>query len=466
LFLKVTSAEGAPPPPPAPRKFFGTDGVRGVANTELSPSRAMALGAACALALLSEIADGARHEVIVGGDGRISGDLLEAALVAGLLSQGVDVVSVGIVPTPGVAFITHERGAAAGVVISASHNPVQDNGIKFFGPDGKKLPDATEARIEAAMETWEDAPRPSGAQVGRLLRTTEPVAGYAAHLAASCGSRLDGLRLVIDCAHGAASYIAKDVLESMGAHVEALASEPNGVNINHDCGSLHPQAMARRVAELGFDAGAAFDGDADRVILADERGRVFDGDRIMYALGVALKAEGTLTNNVVVGTTMSNMGLEKALAAQGIEFVRAPVGDRYVTEKMAEHGAALGGEKSGHILLPGVSTTGDGLLTAIQVLCLLHKSGRKLSEWADAVTEYPQKLVSVKVRDRDGWENVPQIADAKAEAEAQLAGRGRINVRPSGTEKLIRVMVEGPDEDEVNALTELVAGAIRAHRGV
>ncbi len=449
----------------AVRKHFGTDGVRGIANTELSPLRAMALGAAAALALLSQAADGERHEVIVGGDGRISGDLLESALTAGLLSQGVDVVSVGVVPTPGVAFITKARGAAAGVVISASHNPVQDNGIKFFGPDGKKLPDATEARIEAAMDNWESAPRPTGAHVGRLFRSTEPVAGYAAHLAASCEGRLDGLRLVIDCANGAASYLAKDVLERMGATVDAMASDPNGVNINHNCGSLHPEAMAQRVAELGFDAGAAFDGDADRVILADEKGRVFDGDRIMYALGVALQSQNKLVNNVVVGTTMSNMGLEKALAAVGIEFLRAPVGDRYVTEKMRDSGAVLGGEKSGHILLPGVSTTGDGLLTAIQVLCLLHQSGRKLSEWADAVTEYPQRLVSVKVREREGWENVPAIARAKADAEARLDGRGRINVRPSGTEKLIRVMVEGPDEAEVNAIADAVAGAIREQLG-
>ncbi|MBC8101640.1 MAG: phosphoglucosamine mutase [Cytophagales bacterium] len=448
------------------RHHFGTDGVRGIANTELSPQLALSLGAAAALTL-KQHAQKSRPRIVVGRDPRVSGDLLGAALMAGICSQGVDVVDIGVVPTPGVAHAARKLGAAAGVVISASHNPVRDNGIKFFGPDGKKLADRVEAEIEGAMADWESQPRPSGGAVGRITRTSEPVAAYAEFLVASLAPfRLDGLKIVIDCANGAASPVAAGVLERLGATVIALSSEPDGVNINEGCGSLHPESMAARVAAEEAFAGMAFDGDADRVILADEAGRIFDGDRILCTLGLFLAAQDRLTNRVVVGTVMSNLGLEQALAKHEIRLVRAPVGDRYVTEQMAAHQAAVGGEKSGHILLPHLSSTGDGILTGLHILRICQESGRSLAAWADEMTELPQKLVNIPVRQKEGWDAIPEVADALRAAERRLEGRGRIFVRPSGTEKLIRVMAEGPDAAEVDALTATVADALRAHRGV
>lgn len=440
------------------RTYFGTDGVRGIANTELSPRLAMGLGAAAALALGG--ADGSPPEVIVGRDPRLSGDLLEAALVAGLCSLGVHVTSLGVLPTPGVAFVTRARGARAGAVISASHNPVADNGIKFFGPDGRKLDDAWEARIEAHIDDWESHPRPTGAAVGRLTRTEQPVEAYATHLRDSCPARLDGLRLVVDCANGAASYLAPRILSELGAEVITLSAHPDGVNINENCGSLHPEAMAARVGAEGADAGLAFDGDADRVILADEKGRIVDGDRVLCLAGIHLAASGRLPGRVVVGTVMSNLGLEQALEKHDIRLVRAAVGDRYVAEEMARAGAVLGGEKSGHLLFARHTTTGDGILTALQVLQICRESGRSLAAWADEMQELPQVLRSVRVARRDGWREIPAVTDAIARAEATLAGRGRIFVRPSGTEKVIRIMAEGPDQTEIEHLVGEVADAL------
>jgi phosphoglucosamine mutase len=451
----------------AERKYFGTDGVRGIANTELSPTLAMSLGAAAAIVLGDPCA--ARQapcEVVVGRDPRISGDILESALVAGLCGLGVHVTALGVLPTPGVAFVTRERGAAAGVVISASHNPVADNGIKFFGPDGRKLPDDQEARIEAAMEGWEAHPRPGGADVGRLTRTEQPVETYAAHLRAACPGSLHGLRLVADCANGSASYLGPRVLAELGAEVITLNAQPDGVNINENCGSLHPEAMAARVVAERADAGLSFDGDADRVILADETGRIVDGDRVLCLAGLHLAREDRLPGRVVVGTVMSNLGLEQALGRHGIRLIRAAVGDRYVAEEMARTGAVLGGEKSGHILFAEHTTTGDGILTALQVLHICRQSGRKLAEWAEEMQELPQILRNVRVGRREGWRDVPAVAAALGRAEAALQGRGRILVRPSGTEKMIRVMAEGPDLEEIEALVGAVADALQVHLGV
>lgn len=451
--------------PPIVRKLFGTDGVRGIANTELSPLLAMSLGAAAAHVFRKHTNE--RCLVVVGRDPRLSGDLLEAALTAGFLSQGVDVLSVGVLPTPGVACITQSQKAVAGIVVSASHNPMQDNGIKFFGPNGKKLPDTTEAEIEAALETWEAQKRPSGSDVGRLTRSEVPIEDYVNHLRATMGStNLQGMRLVIDCANGAAHTVAPRVLRELGAEVFLIASEPNGININENCGSLHPEAMANLVREKKADAGIAFDGDADRAILADEQGRIFDGDRILCAAGIWQKSQGRLSGDTVVGTIMSNIGLEKALERHHIRLIRAAVGDRYVAEQLLKHGATLGGEKSGHILFTDICPTGDGLLTGLQVLRLCRESGRSLGSWYDEMQDYPQKLVSIPVRTKENWESIPEIAVAIQEAESQIEGRGRINVRPSGTEKKIRVMVEGPEFLEVESLTEKVAKAIRATLGV
>lgn len=472
----MTAAVASPPesalslsvPPPAPaRVLFGTDGVRGVANTELSPQLALALGAAAAGVLKQNITAGSRPHVVVGRDPRISGDALEAALAAGFCALGVDVLRMGVVPTPVVAFVTRERNALAGVMVSASHNPVQDNGIKFFGPNGRKLSDALEARIEAALPGWEDAPRPLGASVGRFLPggNDAALAGYEAHLRACCSRRLDGLRIVVDGANGAAYDLAPRVLGGLGAILDTLSCDPDGVNINENCGSTHPRVMAERVRETSADAGLAFDGDADRVILADHRGRIVDGDRVLCLAGIYLASQNRLPGGIVVGTDYSNLGLEQALARHNLRLVRAKTGDRYVAEKMAERGAAVGGEKSGHLLFADHTTTGDGLLTALIVLNICRESGRRLADWADEMTELPQTLQNVRVTRKEGWRDIPEVADSLARAEAALAGRGRIFVRPSGTEKMIRVMAEGEDQAEIEALAGAVADALRAHLG-
>lgn len=430
---------------------FGTDGVRGIANTELTPEFALALGRAAAQSL-----GGGRF--VIGRDPRRSGDLLEAALTAGLLSQGADVLSLGVVPTPGVSFVARTTGASAGVVISASHNPMQDNGIKFFGPDGKKLPDATETQIQAALSN--DFSRPAGPGVGRLTHNSGPVDNYADFLAATLGeTTLAGLKLVIDGANGAASYLARPLLERLGAEVVAIHCEPDGVNINEGCGSTHPEELAARTKAEGADAGLAFDGDADRVILADRHGRIFDGDRILLTGALWWKLDS------VVGTVMSNMGLELALQAAQVRLERASVGDRYVAELLESTRARLGGEQSGHILFPELSPAGDGLLTALQILKIVQDSGRELATWYDNMTTLPQKLVNVAVRERDGWETDPAITAAIAETEKALEGRGRLLVRASGTEKLIRVMAEAPTETEVAQVCDQVAAVIREVRG-
>jgi phosphoglucosamine mutase len=440
-------------------KLFGTDGVRGCANTELTPALALALGAAAARVL----GRGHTPAFVIGRDTRISGPLLEAALAAGLCSQGALVVSPGVLPTPAVAGITRARDTGyefdAGIVISASHNPFQDNGIKFFGHDGYKLDDALEAEIEALVPKIAHLPQPSGAAVGRMQRDPHLRDLYARHLEETMeGMRLDGVKIVLDAANGANSEIAPRVAFDLGAQVTTLSCAPNGININEDCGSLHPEAMRARVVSEGAAIGMAFDGDADRVILADEHGRCVDGDRVMLMVGRHLASQGRLTGNTVVGTIMSNMGLEVALRESGLTLLRTAVGDRYVSEAMRQGNYVVGGEKSGHLIFGHLTTTGDGLLTALQVLKVMQETGKPLSELADQMTEYPQVLLGVKVRDRNAWQFDPDIQRAIADADAHLAGRGRLNVRASGTEKLVRVMAEGPDQDEIEGVArELVA---------
>jgi phosphoglucosamine mutase len=430
---------------------FGTDGVRGIANTELTPEFTLALGRAAAQTL-----GGGRF--VIGRDPRRSGDLLEAALTAGLLSQGADVLALGVVPTPGVSYVVRTTGASAGVVISASHNPMQDNGIKFFGPDGKKLADATEAQIQSNLGN--DFARPAGGGVGKLTQDSGSVAAYADFLVATLGeTTLAGLKLVIDGANGAASFLAKPLLERLGAEVVAIHCEPDGVNINENCGSTHPEELAARTKIEGADAGLAFDGDADRVILADRHGRIFDGDRILLTGALWWKLD------TVVGTVMSNMGLELALQTAQVRLERANVGDRYVAELLETTRARLGGEQSGHILFPQLSPAGDGLLTALQILKIVQDSGRSLATWYDNMTTLPQKLINVAVRERDGWEADSAIMSAILETEKSLEGRGRLLVRASGTEKLIRVMAEAPSEGEVLQVCEHVANVIREVRG-
>lgn len=443
-------------------QLFGTDGVRGVANTELTPALALALGAAAARAL----GRGHAPTFVIGRDTRVSGTLLESALAAGLCSLGANVVSAGVVPTPAVASIVRTEKYDAGVVISASHNPFADNGIKFFGPDGYKLVDALEAEIAALVPDAGSLPRPSGAGVGRMRTDPHLSDIYAEHLEETMeGQSLDGLKVVVDGANGAAFELGPRVLSDLGADVVALSCSPDGVNINDDCGSLHPEAMMRRVVDEGAAVGVAFDGDADRVILADERGRKVDGDRMMLLVGRNLHAHGRLVKDTVVGTIMSNMGLEVALREGGLSLLRTGVGDRYVSEAMRREGYVIGGEKSGHVIFGNLTTTGDGLLTALQVLKVMRETGRPLSELADQMTEYPQILLGVKVRDRKSWESDPDIQKAIAHVEQRLSGRGRLNVRASGTEKLVRVMAEGPDQAEIESLAGEIAAVVQQKFG-
>lgn len=444
-------------------KLFGTDGVRGVANSELSPRLAFCLGIAAARVL------GQSHTptFVIGRDTRISGTLLEAALSAGLCSMGGLVVSPGVVPTPAIASITRTGGFDAGIVISASHNPFADNGIKFFGADGYKLDDKIEAEIAALVSEAETFTGPSGASVGHIRRDPGLRNLYAEHIEETMGTvRLGGLKIVVDGANGANHLIAPRVIGELGADVVTIHCQPDGININENCGSLHPYEMQTRTTTEAADIGMAFDGDADRVILSDEKGRLVDGDRVMLIVGRHLKLRGELAGNGIVGTVMSNMGLEVALRESGIDLLRASVGDRYVSELMRREGYVLGGEKSGHLIFGNLTTTGDGLLTALQVLKVMQETGKPLSILADQMTEYPQVLLGVRVTDRKAWQSDTEVQRAIAAAQDSLDGRGRVNVRASGTEKLIRVMTEGPDADEIDMIAHEIVAIIEKKYGV
>ncbi len=444
-------------------RLFGTDGVRGVANTELTPMLAMQLG----LAAGAFFGRGKEHPVfVVGLDSRLSGPMLESALAAGLSATGAKVLLGGLMPTPAVACVTREIGADAGVVISASHNPFQDNGIKFFGPDGYKLDDAIEDELDALVQTAFDLPRPAAGGVGQIVSDPTLRDHYAKHVEDTIGEfRLDGVKIVIDGAHGAASELAPRIFSDLGATVYAINCEPNGRNINHLCGALHPESMQNRVRKEGADIGIALDGDADRLILSDENGRNVDGDRIMGICGMDLAERGELDGNAVVATVMSNMGLEVALKHKGITLIRTNVGDRYVSERMRQDGYVIGGEKSGHLIFGKLTTTGDGILTALQILRVMRHTGKKLSDLANFMTEYPQLLVNIKVTDRTAWQDDATFQSLVAEVGRQLEGEGRINVRASGTEKLVRVMVEAADADQVKHYSEKVASVVREKWG-
>lgn len=429
------------------RRYFGTDGIRGEAGRPpLTPEFVLRLGQAAGRYLrgISE-----RPVVLVGKDTRESGDLLEAALAAGLLSQGVAVEHLGVLPTPGVAFLTAELNADASVVISASHNPYQDNGIKFFGPGGTKLSDEAEAAIEALLE--EDLPTERIATV-RNHQEAERI--YMDRLV-RIGPRLDGLRIAMDTANGATYRVAPRVFQRLGAEVFALFTTPDGRNINRGCGSTHPETLARIVREGGFDLGVAFDGDGDRVILIDRRGREVHGDHLLYINAVAR------SEPLVVGTVMSNLGLERTLAERGVTFLRTSVGDRYVYEALVERGGRLGGEQSGHVLFLDRLPTGDGIQTALLTLEALQSTGKPLETWVDELPMYPQTLINVPVPDKRRVMEHPELADWVAHAEAMLGG-GRINVRPSGTEPLVRIMAEGPDEQAVRAAASWLKEQIEA----
>jgi phosphoglucosamine mutase len=448
------------------KRLFGTDGVRGVANIPpMTTEMAMQLGRAAAYVFKN---GHKRHRLVIGKDTRLSGYMLENALVAGICSMGVDVLQVGPLPTPGIAFITSSMRADAGVVISASHNPYQDNGIKFFSRDGFKLPDDLEMKLEELVVSKEiDTLRPIAEDVGKAFRIDDAVGRYVVFLKNTFPRDLDlqGLKIVLDCAHGAAYRVAPAVLEELGAEVVALGVKPNGTNINDGCGSTYPEVISKAVVEHGADLGIALDGDADRVIFVDESGREVDGDHIMAICGAEMIKAGQLNKNTVVATVMSNMGFEIAMKQLGGQVVRTAVGDRYVVEEMRRSGYNLGGEQSGHMIFLDHNTTGDGVLSALQVLAIVQRSGKPLSELARVMTSLPQVLVNVRVREKTDLREIPEIRQAIEEIEADLCDNGRVLIRYSGTEPLLRIMIEGQDQQSIERQAEEIAELSRKHLG-
>jgi phosphoglucosamine mutase len=441
--------------------LFGTDGVRGVANKDLTAELAVDLAIAAAH-ILGEIGafTGHRPKAIVGQDSRASGDFLEAAVVAGLTSAGVDVYRVGVLPTPAISYLVKESGADLGVMISASHNPMPDNGIKFFARGGDKLADSVEAQIEAHLgEPWD---RPTGNDVGRIINDDSAKQKYLTHLLATINTDLAGLKVVVDCANGAASFVAPMAYEKAGAKVTAISATPTGWNINENCGSTHLENLISEVKKSGADLGVAHDGDADRCLLVDHKGDVIDGDYILMILASALKAENKLNKKTVVGTVMSNLGFVNAMESDGIAVVKTAVGDRYVLENMLVNDYSLGGEQSGHVILREFSNTGDGLLTALQVMQVLAKSKKSLSELASKMQKYPQVLINVKDVKREKLAASNKISNYIAEQEKNLGGNGRILVRASGTESLIRVMVEAKEMQTAQKIAESIAELVRS----
>lgn len=440
---------------------FGTDGVRGVAGTELTPDLALRLGAAAALVLSRHVP---QRLVIVGRDTRVSGEMLEAALSAGLASLGCNVCSVGVLPTPGISRLAVKAGAAAGAVVSASHNPFGDNGIKFFASDGRKLDDDVESEIESWLD-GDSFPLVSGEAIGRISSEPDRAALYVAMVQNTAPQPLNGMRIVLDCANGATHAIAPDLFADLGADVTAIHTSPDGVNINAGCGSTRPQSLCEAVQEVGADAGLAFDGDGDRVMMCDERGSIVDGDRMMYIIASAFQNADALTGNRVVATIMSNAGLDIALERRGIALDRTDVGDRYVAQEMDRSGAALGGEQSGHLLLPALTPTGDGMVTGLQVLGQMVATGKRLSDLASEVTPVPQLLRSVRVHDRTAWQSDVGLADAIEDARRSVGKPEWLSVRSSGTEPLVRVMAQDVDSARVEHVVTHLCEMLRARYG-
>ncbi len=448
------------------RKLFGTDGIRGVANLDpMTSEMAMQLGRAAAHIFMRRAG---RHQIVIGKDTRISGYMLESALTSGICSMGVDVLLVGPMPTPAIAFLTRSLRADAGVVISASHNPYQDNGIKFFSNDGFKLPDEVESRIEQLIVSDEISHlRPTADLIGKAYRIEDADGRYIEFTKRSLPRALDfqGMKLVVDCANGAAYKVAPTVLRELGATVEVIGNNPDGMNINAGCGAVHPEQLQEAVLRSHADIGIALDGDADRAIFVSEQGAVVDGDHIMAALGLDLHRQGLLARQTMVGTVMSNFGLELAMSKAGISLVRTPVGDRYLMERMQADRYNFGGEQSGHFIFLDHNTTGDGLISALQVLSLMKRTRQPLSELAKAMSAVPQILLNVKVAKKPRLESIPDVERAMRESEQRLNGCGRVLVRYSGTEPLLRIMVEGEQDAMIKEVAEGLAHVVRAHIG-
>ncbi|TKB66373.1 MAG: phosphoglucosamine mutase [Nitrospira sp.] len=448
------------------RKLFGTDGVRGVANLDpMTSEMAMQLGRAAAHIFMRRAG---RHQIVIGKDTRISGYMLESALMAGICSMGVDVLLVGPMPTPAIAFLTRSLRADAGVVISASHNPYQDNGIKFFSKDGFKLPDEVEARIEELIVSDEISHlRPTADLIGKAYRIDDAAGRYIEFAKRSLPKDLDfqGIKLVVDCANGAAYNVAPMVLRELGATIEVIGNKPDGMNINARCGAVHPELLQEQVLRHKADLGIALDGDADRAVFVCEQGTVIDGDHVMAALGLDLHQSGLLVKQTLVGTVMSNFGLELSMSKAGIKLIRTPVGDRYLLERMLAEGYSFGGEQSGHFIFLDHNTTGDGLISALQILSLVKRTKKPLSELAKAMTAVPQVLVNVQVTKKPRLESIPDIDCAIQASERRLNGCGRVLIRYSGTEPLLRIMVEGEQSTMVKEVADELARVVRKHIG-
>ncbi|WP_459524262.1 phosphoglucosamine mutase [Leuconostoc lactis] len=448
-------------------KYFGTDGVRGIANDTLTPELAFRLGRAGGAILTRHAQDEKKPVVIVGRDTRISGEMLQQAIIAGFLSVGIDVLRLGVITTPAVAFLVQNLEADAGVQITASHNPAADNGIKFFGNDGFKLSDELEFEIEQLLDSpVDDLPRPSAEGLGVVNNYPEGALKYLSFLQKTIPADLEGMRIALDGANGATSGLLAHLFADLNADFVMMGTEPNGLNINDGVGSTHPEALAAFVTENDVQVGLAFDGDGDRLIAVDENGAIVDGDKIMYITGKFMDAQGRLKHHTVVSTVMSNIGFYKALSEHGMTSVKTAVGDRYVMAEMLASGYNLGGEQSGHIIFSDWATTGDGLLTALQLLYVMKETGKKLSELAAEVQIYPQKLVNIPVADKIAIQQDPAVIAKIAEVEMKMAGDGRVLVRASGTESLLRVMAEAPTVEQVDEYVEEIAAVVRERANV
>lgn len=443
------------------RELFGTDGVRGIANQDLTVHLALRVARAAATVLRRH--GDQRPQVVMGRDTRLSGDMIEAAMLAGFCSAGADVISLGVMPTAGIAYLARVLDVDMGAMISASHNPFEFNGLKFFSHEGFKLPDSVEAEIEERVTSSESLDHPCGKELGRRIAEGDAAEQYLRYLHTLAPADLSGLRLVIDCANGAVSSIAPSLFRALGAEVILLHGDPDGININTGCGATHPEVVAEAVRASGADLGLSFDGDADRLLLADETGQVIDGDHVLAIAATFLHAQGRLPGNLLVGTVMSNLGLERSMAQQGIQLLRTSVGDRYVLEEMQQRGAVLGGEQSGHVIFLNHATTGDGMVTALMVLRILRATGEPLSKLARIMEVYPQKLINVTVPNIHGWNEHAAIRLAIDSAERDLGEDGRVLVRASGTEPKIRVMVEAANAEQVERWATHIAGVIAAH---
>ncbi|MFS0615772.1 phosphoglucosamine mutase [Lederbergia ruris] len=444
-------------------KYFGTDGVRGIANSELTPELAFKLGRFGGYVLANQTE---RPKILIGRDTRVSGHMLEGALVSGLLSIGAEVMRLGVITTPGVAYLTKVLGAQAGIMISASHNPVADNGIKFFGPDGFKLSDEQENEIEQLLDAGDDLPRPTGAALGVVNDYFEGGQKYLQFLKQSVDEDFTDIHIALDCANGSTSSLATHLFADLDADISTMGSSPDGLNINDGVGSTHPEALSAFVKEKGADIGLAFDGDGDRIIAIDENGQVVDGDYILYICAKHLQAEARLQQSTVVSTVMSNLGFYKGLEELGIQSVQTAVGDRYVVEEMKKNGYNLGGEQSGHIIFLDYNTTGDGLLTGLQLVNIMKLTGKPLSELAKGMQKFPQTLINVRVKDKYHVTDNEKVEAIIEEVKAEMNGNGRILVRPSGTEPLVRVMVEAATEEKSEAFANKIVTVVQEEMGL